>query len=120
MARCLVAVRVHTPGDYPLWPFFEDLKFESECDREEGINGRWVLRCNRFLYHKLFRNDWLDEFVAQVPLVLVEDGRCGQITRDTSYFVCICTQPTDIYAHCTRFWGGVYVEFQPREKCSAA
>ena len=39
---------------YRPWPCWEDLRFNDDCDKA----GLWVVKCNRFLFHKVQYNDW--------------------------------------------------------------
>ena len=44
---------------YRPWPCWEDLRFNDDCDKE----GLWVVKCNRFRFHKVQYNDWIKSLV---------------------------------------------------------
>ena len=41
---------------YRPWPCWEDLRFNDDCDKA----GLWVVKCNRFHFHKVQYNDWIE------------------------------------------------------------
>ena len=41
---------------YRPWPCWEDLRFNDDCDKA----GLWVVKCNRYLFHKVQYNDWIN------------------------------------------------------------
>ncbi|CAH3029665.1 unnamed protein product, partial [Porites evermanni] len=44
---------------YQPWPCWEDLRFNDDCDKE----GLWVVKCNRFRFHKVQYRDWINSLV---------------------------------------------------------
>ena len=42
---------------YRPWPCWEDLRFNDDCDQAD----LWVVKCNRFLFHKVQYNDWIND-----------------------------------------------------------
>ena len=60
---------------YRPWPCWEDLRFNDDCDKE----GLWVVKCNRFRFHKVQYSDWINSLVP-CPLSLVP---IFQWTEDT-------------------------------------
>ena len=42
---------------YRPWPCWEDLRFNDDCDQAD----LWVVKCNRFLFHKVQFNDWIND-----------------------------------------------------------
>ena len=41
---------------YRPWPYWEDLRFNDDCDKA----GLWVVRCNRYCFCKLQYQDWIN------------------------------------------------------------
>ena len=44
---------------YRPWPCWEDLRFNDDCDKK----GLWVVKCNRFRFHKVQYSDWINSLV---------------------------------------------------------
>ena len=47
---------------YRPWPCWEDLRFNDDCDKE----GLWVVKCNRFRFHKVQYSDWINSLVPPI------------------------------------------------------
>ena len=47
---------------YRPWPCWEDLRFNDDCDKE----GLWVVKCNRFRFHKVQYSDWINRLVPPI------------------------------------------------------
>ena len=47
---------------YQPWPCWEDLRFNDDCDKE----GLWVVKCNRFRFHKVQYSDWINSLVPPI------------------------------------------------------
>ena len=47
---------------YRPWPCWEDLRFNDDCDKE----GLWVVKCNRFRFHKVQYRDWINSLVPPI------------------------------------------------------
>ena len=43
-------------------PCWEDLRFNDDCDKE----GLWVVKCNRFRFHKVQYRDWINSLVPSI------------------------------------------------------
>ena len=56
---------------YLPWPCWEDLRFNDDCDKE----GLWVVKCNRFLFHKVQYNDWINSLVLPGIFQWTEDTK---------------------------------------------
>ena len=56
---------------YRPWPCWEDLRFNDDCDKE----GLWVVKCNRFLFHKVQYNDWINSLVLPGIFQWTEDAK---------------------------------------------
>ena len=56
---------------YRPWPCWEDLRFNDDCDKE----GLWVVKCNRFLFHKVQYNDWINSLVLPGIFQWTEDTK---------------------------------------------
>ena len=54
---------------YRPWPCWEDLRFNDDCDKE----GLWVVKCNRFHFHKVQYNDWINSLVLPGIFQWTED-----------------------------------------------
>ena len=47
---------------YRPWPCWEDLRFNDDCDKED----LWVVKCNRFRFHKVQYSDWINSLVPPI------------------------------------------------------
>ena len=56
---------------YRPWPCWEDLRFNDDCDKE----GLWVVKCNRFRFHKVQYNDWINSLVLPGIFQWTEDTK---------------------------------------------
>ena len=56
---------------YRPWPCWEDLRFNDDCDKE----GLWVVKCNRFHFHKVQYNDWINSLVLPGIFQWTEDTK---------------------------------------------
>ena len=56
---------------YRPWPCWEDLRFNDDCDKE----GLWVVKCNRFLFHKVQYSDWINSLVLPGIFQWTEDTK---------------------------------------------
>ena len=56
---------------YRPWPCWEDLRFNDDCDKE----GLWVVKCNRFHFHKVQYNDWINSLVLPAIFQWTEDTK---------------------------------------------
>ena len=56
---------------YRSWPCWEDLRFNDDCDKE----GLWVVKCNRFHFHKVQYNDWINSLVLPGIFQWTEDTK---------------------------------------------
>ena len=56
---------------YRPWPCWEDLRFNDDCD----IEGLWVVKCNRFRFHKVQYSDWINSLVLPGIFQWTEDTR---------------------------------------------
>ena len=59
---------------YRPWPCWEDLRFNDDCDKE----GLWVVKCNRFRFHKVQYNDWINSLVLPGIFQWTEDTKVEQ------------------------------------------
>ncbi|CAH3020393.1 unnamed protein product, partial [Porites evermanni] len=55
---------------YRPWPCWEDLRFNDDCDKA----GLWVVKCNRFLFHKVQYNDWIKDLARPTIFVWKKDS----------------------------------------------
>ena len=55
---------------YRPWPCWEDLRFNDDCDKAD----LWVVKCNRFLFHKVQYNDWIKDLVCPTIFVWKKDS----------------------------------------------
>ena len=55
---------------YRPWPCWEDLRFNDDCDKAD----LWVVKCNRFLFHKVQYNDWIKDLVRPTIFVWKKDS----------------------------------------------
>ena len=56
---------------YRPWPCWEDLRFNDDCDKE----GLWVVKCNRFRFHKVQYSDWINSLVLPGIFRWTEDTK---------------------------------------------
>ena len=56
---------------YRLWPCWEDLRFNDDCDKE----GLWVVKCNRFRFYKVEYGDWINSHVLRGIFQWTEDTK---------------------------------------------
>ena len=55
---------------YRPWPCWEDLRFNDDCDKAD----LWVVKCNRFHFHKVQYNDWIKDLVRPTIFVWKKDS----------------------------------------------
>ncbi|CAH3170643.1 unnamed protein product, partial [Porites lobata] len=55
---------------YRPWPCWEDLRFNDDCDKAD----LWVVKCNRFLFHKVQYNDWIKDLARPTIFVWKKDS----------------------------------------------
>ena len=55
---------------YRPWPCWEDLRFNDDCDKAD----LWVVKCNRFLFHKVQYNDWIKDLARPTIYVWKKDS----------------------------------------------
>ena len=55
---------------YRPWPCWEDLRFNDDCDKAD----LWVVKCNRFLFHKVQYNDWIKDLARPTIFVWGKDS----------------------------------------------
>ena len=55
---------------YRPWPCWEDLRFNDDCDKAD----LWVVKCNRFHFHKVQYNDWIKDLVCPTIFVWKKDS----------------------------------------------
>ena len=60
---------------YRPWPCWEDLRFNDDCDKE----GLWVVKCNRFLFHKVQYSDWINSLVLPSIFQWTEDTKVSKL-----------------------------------------
>ena len=69
---------------YRPWPCWEDLRFNDDCDRA----GLWVVKCNRYLFHKVQYKDWINNlalpsiFEWKSDSTLKERPQSSQLPKD--------------------------------------
>ncbi len=69
---------------YRPWPFWEDLRFNDDCDKV----GLWVVKCNRYHFQKFQYNDWMSQLVPprifewKKDTILEEKPRSSAIPKD--------------------------------------
>ena len=64
---------------YRPWPCWEDLRFNDDCDKE----GLWVVKCNRFLFHKVQYNDWIKSLVLPGIFQWTEDTKVEKLLPES-------------------------------------
>ena len=55
---------------YRPWPCWEDLRFNDDCDKAD----LWVVKCNRFLFHKVQYKDWIMDLARPTIFVWGKDS----------------------------------------------
>ena len=55
---------------YRPWPCWEDLRFNDDCDKAD----LWVVKCNRFLFHKVQYSDWIKDLARPTIFVWNKDS----------------------------------------------